>query len=97
MEIHPLALLALVVADIPLFVLLFRLIFRGSERTHGEAAGRLPHLGELFDPEFLKDKGGENKLLLLLFAAALLVLVEYLVVLRVFPGLSGLGLLHGTK
>ncbi|HUW40763.1 MAG TPA: hypothetical protein VMV90_07105 [Rectinemataceae bacterium] len=89
-----LAIIVLAVLDIPLYVLLFRLLFRRAYREERRGADgvsstvrRLPRLGELLDPVFLKEVGGEMKLLLLLFAAAILVLAEYSLATRLLPGL----------
>jgi hypothetical protein len=46
-------------------------------------------LALLFDPEFLRDGGGEVKIFLLLFAAVLAVYAEYSLILGLFPALGG--------
>ncbi|HOX48745.1 MAG TPA: hypothetical protein PLG14_06105 [Spirochaetales bacterium] len=83
METKHLVLLGLAVADIPAYVFLFKLLFKGA------GGGKLPRLGEIFASENFKDRGGEMKLLLLVTASALLVLAEYLAILSLFPGLAG--------
>lgn len=99
-------LIVLVFANYPLYRLLLRFLFknvtplpgtprRKTESTAPAADGDAektgnPGLGQLFDPIYLKDSGGETKLLLLLFAAALAILVEYLVIIGIFPALRGM-------
>jgi len=57
--------------------------------TRSSPARRAPRLRDLLDPAFLKDGGGEMKILLFLLAAALLVLIEYFIILGAFPGIAG--------
>jgi hypothetical protein len=83
-------LIALLFLNYPLYRLLFGLIFRSvlkSESEHSAGKDRRHGLGRLLDPGFLKDSGGESKLFLLLITCALIVLVEYFIVLGLFPAL----------
>ncbi|MBL8966357.1 MAG: hypothetical protein JNG85_05055 [Spirochaetaceae bacterium] len=105
MEVRYLLLAVLVLVDLPAFYLLLRLLFRGAPAAASGAADdsatpedspvrssdarRLPRLRDLLDPAFLKEGGGEMKILLFLLAAALLVLIEYFIILGAFPGLAG--------
>jgi|GEM_PF-3351657 len=89
-----LAIIALIVLDIPLYLLIFRALFHGSHGGRDSDSGsrrpatrQFPKLGDFLDPEFMKDGGGETKALLFLFTAALLVLIEYSLVLHYIPGL----------
>lgn len=86
----------LVLVDIPLFMLMFRALFRGTRARNGEGAsgaqrdgGSLPRPSEFLDAGFLKDRGGETKLMLFIISAILLVLVEYSIVISLFPALIG--------
>lgn len=91
-----LVVLVLVLLDLPLDLLLFRLIFRGYYLASTSGAGReapaerrTPRLADFLDPDFLKGSGGQTKLMLLLFSAAILVLIEYSILVSLLPGLSG--------
>ena len=83
MEAKYFLLIGLVVANIPLYRLIFLLLFKKA------AGGEALTVKRLFDPVFLKDAGGEMKLFLLLIASALAVLIEYFSLLSIFPGLVG--------
>jgi hypothetical protein len=114
-----LVLILLIVADLPFYLLLLRVLFRGK-RLSGVAGGKEagtggdgrpaatpPHAGgdqarpaeqpsvnrdeplwrSLFDLGFLRGEGGGNKLFLFVLTAALIVYIEYSVVLGLFPSL----------
>lgn len=81
MKAKYLVLVALLAANYPFYRALFRLLFRGMGKDG------VPKLSDFRDPDFLHDGGGENKLFLLVLASLLLVLIEYYVLLSIFPGL----------
>ncbi len=91
MEPKFILLAALIVANFPLCRLLFRFLFRGNAPAAGAPGGESSAAPaspkDFLDPAFRQDVGRKNKLFLLLVASALLVFIEYSLMLGLFPAL----------
>jgi hypothetical protein len=91
-----LLLIGLVLVNYPIYRLLFRVLFRPiapKDETSQEPRPESLTLRQLFNPVFLRDSGGETKLFLLVLAAALIVYIEYVALLAIFPGLRDIAVL----
>ena len=102
MKTKYLVLAALALADIPLYLALFRLLFRGTAGRGRLPTGlgaeaddavpgtvpEKPRLSDFLDPDFIHDGGGGSKLFLFVLAALLILAIEYYGLLSIFPALA---------